>query len=79
MGTLTPASRPTSRDQIPAQLTANSQRIAPRSVSTRAMAPLLASNPVTSMSSMMRTPFIRAPAASAMAASEGLAIPSLGT
>ena len=79
MGTLTPASRPISRDQMPAQLTTNSQRIVPLSVITPSTAPLLVSKPMTLVSSIRRTPFILAPAANAMAASEGLAIPSLGT
>ena len=78
MGTFTPASRPTSRDQMPQQITAISQRIVPRSVLTPATRPCSMSKPVTAVSSNRRVPYLRAPFASAMHVSDGLKAPSEG-
>ena len=78
MGTFTPASRPISRDQMPQQITAISQRIVPRSVRTAATRPRLISKPVTGVSSKSRAPYWRAPLASAMQVSDGLSAPSDG-
>jgi len=58
-----PAMRATSRAQMPAATTTISQSTSPWSVSTREMRRPLASKPVTSTFSTMRTPPERAPLA----------------
>lgn len=77
-GTLTPAMRPTSRAHWPAQLTTVSQRTVPSVVSTATTRAPSMRNPVTSTSSIIFAPCMRAPLASEAVMSEGLACPSVG-
>ena len=75
---VTPASSPSSRAHIPAQLTTYSASMSPRGVRTPATAPPLRMKPVTGTPSMIRAPRIRAPRASDIVTSTGFTRPSAG-
>ena len=75
---LTPASSPSCRAHIPAQLTTYSASMSPCGVRTPVTAPRLVRNPVTGTPSMIRAPRIRAPLASAIVTSTGFTRPSAG-
>jgi hypothetical protein len=67
----TPASRPTSAENMPAAITATSQSMSPRSVRTRVTRPLSVSIPVTRVDVKIRAPPWRARSASSMVSCDG--------
>ena len=75
---LTPASSPSWRAHIPAQLTTYSASMSPWGVRTPVTAPWRWQNPVTGTPSQIRTPRIRAPLASDIVTSTGFTRPSAG-
>ncbi len=67
----TPASRPTSAENIPAAITTTSHSMSPRSVRTRRTRPPELSIPVTRVEVKMRAPPCRARSASSNVSCEG--------
>src|SRR5918996_254913 len=77
-GMRTPASRPTSAENMPAAITTTSQSMSPRSVRTRRTRPPELSIPTTRVEVKMRAPPCRARSASSNVSCEGSRYPSVG-